>query len=113
MSTGLRTEGVEDLLQCYPRVGCEVDSGYPGLARDYPGQVTGPPKKPGQDAPADEHARWQTARHEQSSRRICVEHAIAEPKQWRPMQRYLGRRDYFAQTALAIAGLVSDRCAAR
>jgi hypothetical protein len=29
------------------------------------------------------------------------------------MQRYLGRRDHFPQTALAIAGLVSDRAAIR
>ena len=29
------------------------------------------------------------------------------------MQRYLGRREYFQETALAIAGLVSDRAAAR
>jgi DDE superfamily endonuclease/Helix-turn-helix of DDE superfamily endonuclease len=111
--TALRTEGVEDLLQCYPQVGCEVDSGYPGLARDYPGQVTGPPKKPGRDASADDLARWETQRKNQSSRRICIEHAIAEPKKWRPLQRYLGRREYFQQTALAIAGLVSDRCTAR
>jgi hypothetical protein len=111
--TALRTEGIQDLLQCYPQVGCEVDSGYPGLVRDHPGQVHGPPKKPGKDAPADEHGRWETARHEQSSARICVEHAIAEPKQWRPLQRYLGRREYFQETALAIGGLVSDRCAAR
>lgn len=111
--TALRTEGIENLLECYPRVGGEVDSGYPGLVRDYPGQITGPPKKPGKDAPSDELARWETARHEQSSRRICIEHAIAEPKKWRPLQRYLGRRDYFTETALAIAGLVSDRCAAR
>jgi hypothetical protein len=42
-----------------------------------------------------------------------VQHAIAEPKQWRPLQRYLGRREYFQETALAIAGLVSDRAATR
>ncbi len=111
--TALRTEGIEDLLQHYPQVSCEVDSGYPGLVRDHPGQVSGPPKKPPKAASVDELTRWETARHEQSSQRICIEHAIAEPKQWRPLQRYLGRREYFAQTALAIAGLVSDRCAAR
>ncbi len=44
---------------------------------------------------------------------ICAGHAIAEPKQWRPLQRYLGRREYFEETALAIAGLVSDRAATR
>jgi hypothetical protein len=50
---------------------------------------------------------------QQSSRRICVEHAIAEPKQWRPLQRWIGRRHYDAQAHLAVAGLVSDRTAPR
>jgi hypothetical protein len=58
-------------------------------------------------------ARWEAARKDQSSPRICVEHAIAEPKQRRPLQRYIGRREYIEQTALAIAGPVSDRCAMR
>jgi hypothetical protein len=58
-------------------------------------------------------AAYHTARKAQSSQRICVEHAIAEPKQWRPLQRYIGRREHFADTMLAIAGLVSDRCAER
>jgi hypothetical protein len=64
-------------------------------------------------APPEETARWEQQRHQQSSQRICIEHAIAEPKQWRPLQRYLGRRDHFPQTVLAIAGLVSDRAATR
>ena len=68
---------------------------------------------PGKDALPEETARWEQQRHQQSSQRICIEHAIAEPKQWRPLQRYLGRRDHFPQTALAIAGLVSDRTATR
>ncbi len=42
-----------------------------------------------------------------------MEHAIAEPKQWRPLQRYPGHREHVQETALAIAGLVSDRTAAR
>ena len=29
------------------------------------------------------------------------------------LQRWIGRRDYYAQTDLAIAGLVSDRAARR
>jgi hypothetical protein len=112
-ATALRTEGIEDLLRAYPDTGAEADAGYQGLARDFPGQVSAPPKKPAKDAPPEETARWEQQRHQQSSQRICVEHAIAEPKQWRPLQRYLGRREHFEQTALAIAGLVSDRAAAR
>jgi hypothetical protein len=111
--TALRTEGIEDLLRNYPDVRIEVDSGYPGLARDFPGQVTSPPKKPKEDDSPEQVAIWETRRKQQSSQRLCVEHAIAEPKQGRPLQRYIGRREYFEQTALAIAGLVSDRCAAR
>jgi hypothetical protein len=52
-------------------------------------------------------------RHKQSSERICVEHANAEFKQWRPLQRFTGRRDEFEETFLAIGGLVSDRAAER
>jgi hypothetical protein len=111
--TAVRTEGIEDLLRQHPDVTAEVDSGYQGLARDFPAQVSAPPKKPGKNAPPGETARWELQRHQQSSARICVEHAIAEPKQWRPLQHYLGRREYFQETALAIAGLVSDRAAAR
>lgn len=42
-----------------------------------------------------------------------MEHANAEYKQWRPLQRYIGRREDFAETQAAIAGLVSDRSARR
>jgi hypothetical protein len=111
--TAVRTEGIEDLLRRHPNVQAEADSGYQGLARDFPGQVSAPPKKPRKDAPPEETARWEQHRHEQSSQRICIEHAIAEPKQWRALQRWTGRREYFEPTALAIAGLVSDRAAAR
>ena len=111
--TALRTEGIEDLLRRHPDVRAEADSGYQGLARDFPCQVSAPPKKPGKNAPPEDTASWEQRRHQQSSARICIEHAIAEPKQWRSLQRYLGRREHFTDTALAIAGLVSDRTAER
>jgi DDE superfamily endonuclease/Helix-turn-helix of DDE superfamily endonuclease len=111
--TALRTEGVEDLLRQYPTVKAKVDSGYQGLARDFPDQVSAPPKKPPKDADDTQRAEYNTTRHAQSSQRICVEHAIAEPKQWRSLQRYIGRREHFEDTILAVAGLVSDRCAER
>ncbi len=111
--TAVRTEGIEDLLRRHPDVNAEVDTGYQGLARDFPGQISAPPKKPGKNAAPEDTARWEQQRHQQSSARICIEHAIAEPKQWRPLQRWTGRRDHFQQTALAIAGLVSDRATAR
>jgi len=111
--TAVRTEGIEDYLRQYPQVTGEVDSGYQGLARDFPDQITAPPKRPATDASDEEVARWAQQRKAQSSRRICVEHAIAEPKAWRPLQRYIGRREAFEETFLAIAGLVSDRTALR
>ena len=78
--TALRTDGIEDLLHRHPDVRAEADAGYPGLARDFPGQVSAPPKKPRNDAPPEETASWERQRHQQSSQRICIEHAIAEPQ---------------------------------
>jgi hypothetical protein len=112
-ATALRTEGIEDLLRHYPDVTADVDSGYQGLARDFPAQITAPPKKPKTGAAPSQVNEREAVRKQQSSRRICIEHAIAEPKQWRTLQRYIGRREHFADTALAIAGLVSDRTAER
>jgi DDE superfamily endonuclease len=111
--TAVKTEGIVDLLGQHPRVRASVDEGYRGLASAFPGQVHAPPPKPRQDAPAEQVAAWKQARHRQSSRRICVEHAIAEHKQWRSLQRWIGRREYYGETYLAVAGLVSDRAARR
>ncbi|WP_264935721.1 hypothetical protein [Streptomyces sp. A012304] len=45
--------------------------------------------------------------------RICVEHTNAELRQWATLRRFTGRRETYAATHLAIAGLVSDRSAQR
>ncbi|MGH3156004.1 MAG: transposase family protein [Streptosporangiaceae bacterium] len=111
--TALRTEGIADLLQQFPQVKAKVDAGYRGLARQFPDQVQAPPLKPKKDAPPEETAAWDQQRHRQSSQRICVEHANAEHKQWRALQRYLGRREHFDETYTAVAVLVSDRAAER
>jgi hypothetical protein len=111
--TAVKTEGIADLFTHFPQVNAKVDAGYRGLAKDFPGQVQAPPLKPKKDAPPEETAAYEEQRHKQSSERICVEHANAELKQWRPLQRYLGRREDFDETFLAVAGLVSDRAAAR
>ena len=111
--TAVRTEGIADLFRQFPQVKAKVDAGYRGLAREFPGQVQAPPLKPKKDAPPEETAAWDALRHRQSSERICVEHANAEHKQWRTLQRYLGRRENFDETYTAIAGLVSDRAAER
>ncbi|MFG2231306.1 transposase family protein [Streptomyces sp. NPDC048723] len=111
--TAVNTEGISNLFKQYPKVKAKADAGYRGLAKRFPDQVQAPPKKPGKDAPAEDVKAWEEARKRQSSERICVEHANAEHKQWRPLQRYIGRRAYYDQTHLAIAGLVSDRTAER
>jgi hypothetical protein len=111
--TALRTEGIADLFEQFPQVKAKVDAGYRGLAREFPDQVQAPPLKPKKDATAEETATWDAKRHQQSSERICVEHANAEHKQWRTLQRYLGYRENFDETYTAIAGLVSDRAAER
>lgn len=111
--TALRTEGIADLFEQYSKVKAKVDAGYRGLAKEFPDQVQAPPLKPKKDAPPEEVAAWEEERRRQSSERIVVEHANAEHKQWRPLQRYIGRREYFDETFAAVGGLVSDRAAER
>jgi hypothetical protein len=111
--TAVRTEGIADLFRQHPQVRAKVDAGYRGLAKEFPDQVQAPPLKPKKNAPPEETAAWDAERHQQSSERICVEHANAEHKQWRVIQRYLGRREDFDETYMAVAGLVSDRAAER
>ena len=111
--TAVRTEGIAGLFEQFPQVKAKVDAGYRGLAKEFPGQVQAPPLKPKKDASPEETAAYEAQRHQQSSERICVEHANAELKQWRPLQRFTGRREEFDETFLAIAGLVSDRAAER
>ncbi len=110
--TAVKTEGIDTLLSQFPQVESEMDSGYGGLRRDHPAQVSIPPRKPAKDAPPEAAAAWEQARHAQSSARICVEHAIADSKHWRSLQRWTGRRDDLPETILAIGSLVSDRAAA-
>lgn len=111
--TAVRTEGIEEQLRLHPSVKAEVDSGYTGLARDFPGQVGSPPKKPAADAGPSERNAYDHARRHQSQRRIMVEHANAEIKQWRSLQRWTGNRDDLPEVIAAIGALVSDRSAKR
>jgi DDE superfamily endonuclease/Helix-turn-helix of DDE superfamily endonuclease len=107
--TAVRREGIDALLDAYPDVNVLVDSGYQGLAKDHPGQVSAPPLKLRPGAAQPRQAAWETERKTQSSQRIPVEHAIAELKWWRVLQRFTGRRELLPETIRAIAGLVSDR----
>ena len=67
-----------------------------------------PPLKLRPGATNEQKTAWEQTRKAQSSHRIPVEHAIAELKWWRVLQRFTGRRDILAETIAAIAGLVSD-----
>ncbi|MFB7506641.1 transposase family protein [Streptomyces broussonetiae] len=93
--TCVRTEGIAEQFRLQPSVKAEVDEGYRGLANEFPDQVSAPPRKPKgvDEAPLTERYGWREQRRRQSSRRICVEHANAEHRQWRTLQRYTGRRD--------------------
>ncbi|WP_309228167.1 transposase family protein [Streptomyces lunaelactis] len=109
--TTLRTEGIAEQFRTRPTVKALVDSGYQGLAKEFPDQVSAPPKKPADEACDGDKYAWQEARRRQSSARICVEHTNAELRQWAPLRRFTGRRDTYTETHLAIAGLLSDRSA--
>ncbi|MDQ1033080.1 hypothetical protein QF035_010662 [Streptomyces umbrinus] len=111
--TAMRTEGIAEQLRLHPDVRAKVDEGYRALPTTSPQQVQAPPRKPKGEAPLGERYAWREERRRQSSARICVEHTIGEEKKWRPLQRYLGRRESYAETHAAIAGLVSDRAARR
>jgi hypothetical protein len=111
--TAVRTEGIAEQFRTRPNVKAKVDSGYQGLAKEFPDQVTAPPKKPKEDACDGDKYAWREARRRQSSARICVEHTNAELRQWAPMRRFTGRREAFPETQQAIAALISDRAAKR
>ncbi|MFD0567722.1 transposase family protein [Kitasatospora saccharophila] len=110
-ATAARNEGIADCFRHFPEVEVLLDDGYLGLRRDHPGQAITPPRKPNKSALADVHARWEQARHQHSSDRITVEHALADHKRWKQLLRWTHRRNNLPDTYRAIAGLVSDRTA--
>ncbi|MGY0070565.1 transposase family protein [Streptomyces sp. QTS137] len=111
--TAVRTEGTAEQFRRHPTVEAEVDEGYRGLANEFPAQIGAPPKRLNGDAALSEQHAWRERRRRRSSARICVEHTNAEYEQWRPLQRFTGRRETYTETHLAVAGLVSDRSARR
>ncbi|MGW8480035.1 transposase family protein [Streptomyces sp. NPDC055898] len=70
--TAVRTEGIAEQFRLHPDVHAEVDSGYRGLAKEFPSQVSAPPEKPAQDAPDGDMRAWREARRRQSSARPAV-----------------------------------------
>ncbi|MFV2117134.1 transposase family protein [Streptomyces sp. Act-28] len=92
--TAVRTEGVAERFRMHPAVKVEVDDGYRGLANEFPDRASAPSRKPKgiDNAPLAQGYGWRESRRRRSSRRICVEHADAELRQWHPLRRYTGRR---------------------
>ncbi|MEU9851902.1 transposase family protein [Streptomyces sp. NPDC047974] len=107
-ATAARNEGIAVCFQHFPEVEVLVDDGCLGLRRDHPGQAITPPRKPNKIALPHVHAAREEARHPHSSKRITVEHALADHKRWKQLARWTHRRETPPATCRAIAGLVSD-----
>ncbi|MFC9285419.1 transposase family protein [Streptomyces sp. NPDC057052] len=110
-ATATRNEGIAICFQHFPDVEVLLDDGYLGLRRDYPGQAVTPPRKANKISPPEVHEARSQARHQHSSRRISVEHALADHKRWKQLTRWTHRRETLPATHRAIAGFVSDRTA--
>ncbi|MET9347591.1 transposase family protein [Streptomyces termitum] len=110
--THARQLGLVKLLADGPVVEIVADAGYEGLGAPTAGRVVTPPhRKFKKDAPDwyEEMRERQCKAH--SSRRIRVEHGIANLKNWRSLTRRLGRRAHISDTVQAVAGLLSHSAA--
>ncbi|WP_218162357.1 transposase family protein [Streptomyces sp. Ag109_O5-10] len=108
-ATAARNEGVGICFQHSPDVEILLDDGYLGLRRDHPGQAVTPPRKGNKISPPEVLEARRRARHRHSSKRITVEHALADHKRWKQLTRWTHRRETLPATYRAIASLVSDR----
>ncbi|MFE9139714.1 transposase family protein [Streptomyces sp. NPDC007355] len=108
-ATAARNEGIAVCFQHFREVEMLLDDGYLGLRRDHPGQAITPPRKPNKIALPHVHAAREEVRHQHLSKRITVEHALADHKRWKQLTRCTHRRETLPATYRAIAGLVSDR----
>lgn len=63
-----------------PDVQVLLHDGYLGLRRDHPGQAVTPPRKGNKISPPEVLQARLRARHRHSSKRITVEHALADHK---------------------------------
>lgn len=108
-ATAARTAGTGRCFDQFDQVEVLLDDGSLGLSRDHRGKALTQPRKlrPGATLPFLEHT--ERRRHEHSSQRITVEHALAAHKRWRQLQRWAHRRDRLPHTYQAITALVSDR----
>ncbi len=88
-------EGIDQLFRRFPQVHVLLDDGYLGLRRDHPGKAQTPPRKPNQIAAPEAREAWEDARHDHSSRRLPVEHALADHERWKQPTRWTHRRDTY------------------
>ena len=96
----------------YPDVNAEVDAGLPGPGPRLPR----PGQRPAEETRARSAARGNHAAGNSRSTSSPPGGSASStpspnPSNGGSLQRYPGRREYFDETALAIAGLVSDRAA--
>uniref|UniRef100_A0AAU3HPD6 Transposase n=1 Tax=Streptomyces sp. NBC_01393 TaxID=2903851 RepID=A0AAU3HPD6_9ACTN len=68
-----------------------------------------PPRKGNKTSSPEVHEARRRARHRHSSKRITVEHALADRERWKQLTRWTRRRETLPATYRAIANLVSDR----
>ncbi|MCX4523365.1 MULTISPECIES: transposase family protein [Streptomyces] len=108
-ATAARNEGIGTCFQHFSDVEVLLDDGYLGLRRDHPGQAVTPPRKGNKISPPEVLEARLRARHRHSSKRITVEHALADHKRWKQLVRWTHRRENLPATYRAIASLVSDR----
>ncbi|MFJ8871331.1 transposase [Streptomyces sp. NPDC102473] len=108
-ATAARNEGIGTCFQHFPDVEVLLDDGYLGLRCDHPGQAVTPPRKGNKISPPEVLEARLRARHRHSSKRITVEHALADHKRWKQLTRWTHRRENLPATYRAIASLVSDR----
>ncbi|MCX4399535.1 transposase [Streptomyces sp. NBC_00264] len=108
-ATAARNEGIGTCFRHFSDVEVLLDDGYLGLRRDHPGQAVTPPRKGNKISPPEVLEARLRARHRHSSKRITVEHALADHKRWKQLVRWTHRRETLPVTYRAIAGLVSDR----
>ncbi|MFE7616087.1 transposase family protein, partial [Streptomyces sp. NPDC057496] len=111
-ATAARNEGIDICFQHLRDVEVLLDDGHLGLRRDHPGRAVTPPRKGNKISPPEALEARQRARHRHSSKRISVEHALADHKRWKQLIRWTHRREMLPATHQAIAGLVSDRATA-
>jgi DDE superfamily endonuclease len=112
--TAIKTEGIEELPRRYDAVHAKVDAGYRVWPRRF--LVGSTRRRPSQ--PRTRHPRSFKPGSRPASSSPPSGSASSTPtpsinKQWRALQRWIGRREHYTETHLAIAGLVSDRAARR